>query len=146
MYYADLTIYPAPLKDGEPFAKAIGWLDKNHIFPMDSAPASFLDRLEQFCCGSRIASMGMHSCEFCKSDNLEPSIQCGKRKLSLGGGTLIIFGSSQTYVAPDLILHYVRHHKYCPPNEFIQAIQQAPLPNSPEFQQLMSQCQWGTPF
>ncbi len=40
------------------------------------------------------------------------------------------------YAAPDLIYHYVVAHHYRPPDEFIQAVMETPLPGSQEYEVL----------
>jgi hypothetical protein len=38
------------------------------------------------------------------------------------------------YVAPAMIGHYVEHHEYAPPAEFIAAVATSPLPGTSEYQ------------
>jgi len=46
------------------------------------------------------------------------------------------------YAAPDLIYHYVVEHHYCPPDEFIQAVLEGPLPGSLEYEALKKEKGW----
>ena len=52
-------------------------------------------------------------------------------QLVLGCGEIRVFGKQETiYAAPDMIFHFVKVHHYCPPAEFIEALDQAPDPSS----------------
>jgi hypothetical protein len=67
--------------------------------------------------------MGGHTCEF-----------CGR---AYGHANLAVASESVLYIAPELVLHYVRAHSYLPPEEFVQAVLSAPLPGSDEFRAMV---------
>jgi len=53
--------------------------------------------------------------------------------LKLGSAEIRVVGQDGTvYAAPDLIYHYVVVHDYRPPEEFIQAVMETPLPGTQE--------------
>ena len=35
---------------------------------------------------------------------------------------------------PEMVVHYIEQHHYCPPGEFISAVLRSPLPNTEEYQ------------
>jgi hypothetical protein len=35
---------------------------------------------------------------------------------------------------PEIVVHYIEHHGYCPPAQFIAAVSRSPLPDSEEYQ------------
>ena len=37
-------------------------------------------------------------------------------------------------MAPELVVHYVERHRYCPPAGFVDAILRSPLPDTEEYQ------------
>ena len=45
----------------------------------------------------------------------------------LGSAELRLVGrDGAVYAAPDLVLHYVEHHNYLPPHEFVEAVMLSP--------------------
>jgi hypothetical protein len=112
---------------GGPHVRAIGWLTASHPFTAGPSPFAFVERLEQFVALGSVSSdlldfpafMGGHTCEF-----------CGK---AYGYANLAVASDSALYIAPELVLHYVRAHSYLPPDEFVEAVLCAPLPGSAEF-------------
>jgi len=69
---------------------------------------------------------GFHRCEFCKFD--KPQI--GPIYAELHGETAYLgfaeiratHPDGTIFVAPTMIFHYVRDHKYKPPEKFIEAV------------------------
>jgi hypothetical protein len=50
----------------------------------------------------------------------------GERVHTLGSGEFRITSSNgATFVAPDLIVHYIADHAYLPPQEFLEAVLEA---------------------
>jgi hypothetical protein len=127
MYLPDLSTYPAT--SDLPTMLAIGWLDCMHPFETAPPSSAFLTRLEAFCVSCRIASMGIHDCEFCS-----PELQRGyiyAQGSILGSAEIVIFGRKGTkYIAPNLIYHYVQAHHYNPPSVFQQAVLASASPSS----------------
>jgi hypothetical protein len=136
-YYLDLSTYTYSHLPGGPPALNVGWLDLEHAYPQGTVPDSFLDRLWAFCRRPGFRSGGCHGCEFCQT--LWVSI-CERRKdetLGLSSAEIRVVGRDGTvYAAPDLIYHYVVAHHYCPPEEFIQAVMETPLPGTQEHEVL----------
>jgi hypothetical protein len=113
MYYPDLTNYeysPPPL----PNVLNIGWLEHPFQFPQGNIDEHLIKKLTQV---TRVNYWsGKHSCQFCK--DMAPADR------AMGTGELWIQGEGNIiYVAPSLIVHYMRDHDYCPPEEFIHAVE-----------------------
>jgi hypothetical protein len=105
----------------------VGWLHPDQPFNKGQVPQEFLIRLKEFArrwfdsvetLGWGV-QMGYHTCEF-----------CGK---AMGSGTFGVPSGDRLFYAPELIAHYVEHHQYAPPDEFITSVLACPLPGTPEY-------------
>lgn len=56
--------------------------------------------------------MGTHVCEM-----------CGYSEGGHNNGEIWVIGKNKVWIAPAMILHYIHHHYYLPPQEFIRDIQ-----------------------
>lgn len=136
MYYDDFSIdsyYYLP----KPFTvKHIGWLDSQHPFPKGEVSEKFLTRLAIFCKEVTYISLCYHECEFCEPIAEYEFPDFAENKIigrSLGTSEFLVFDNKDTfYLAPDLIYHYILTHKYQPPEEFIRAVLESPLPDTVE--------------
>ena len=119
----------------------VGWLDFVHDFPQGSATKAFIDRLWILCRRRIMTMQGFHVCEFCDMPHDKaPTAQRGEEILSLGFIEIRVFSrSNRVYAAPNLIYHYVVEHHYQPPEEFIQAVLECPLPGSSEYESFLQQ-------
>jgi hypothetical protein len=107
--------------------RAVGWLNALHPYQRGKIDLKFVERLRLFCGGAFktkktlrwFSFCGRHECEFCGAAS--GSQNCGLPWQGL------------FYVFPELIVHYVEVHSYLPPQEFIAATMQAPLPGTPEY-------------
>lgn len=134
MYFEDLTSYEY---SGELLAVDtvnVGWLSRDRAFQEGSVPAAFVSKLEQLIRQPVNLYRGSHLCEFCP----EPPVRITPGGLKVlesppgtnGNGEIRVRGKNGvTYVAPVLIHHYVTRHGYLPPAEFIDAVEQAAMPN-----------------
>ncbi|WP_443732247.1 DUF7919 family protein [Streptomyces griseochromogenes] len=110
--FADLTVYsygdsPIPMKN-------IGWLGRSFGVPTGEGGVNSqaLARLEFEIRKPRSLALGVHECEFCRSN---PPVT--------GNGEIHIFGTDgTTYSTPTMIVHYIRDHAYSPPSEFVSAL------------------------
>jgi hypothetical protein len=151
MYFPDLTPYTYLTEAAQPVLENalpvvnIGWLDDRHIYSQGDAPPDFIARLWAFCASPVNNTRGFHECPFC---DVEPSkylmVQQGNEEIGMGSGEIWIFGSNAlTYAAPSLIYHYIVNHHYMPPEEFIQATLDAPLPGTSEYGECAGRYMWG---
>jgi len=112
--------------------RAIGWLDNTHPFPTGICANPFLLKLRKFAdrCTESTQSMGwgvfagFHRCDLCRNS-------CGTYNFAVPAGDLL-------YVAPELIVHYIAEHDYFPPEEFVAAILDAPLPDTTKYDKLIA--------
>ena len=108
--------------------------DTTHDYSQGQVEPEFVERLLLFCTNPVFITMGSHECEFCEAVNDSGGAW------EYGSGEIWVFGSDLVhYVAPDMIHHYVIIHQYHPPEEFIQAVLACPLPDTPEYQNLVKQ-------
>ena len=140
-YYPDLSFYQYGNSKAWPDVVNVGWLDSVQNYPQGSVSQAFIERL-WILCRRRIMTMrGFHVCEFCDMPRDKvPTVQRGEEILSLGFAEIRVFSrSSRVYAAPNLIYHYVVEHHYQPPEEFIQAVLECPLPGSSEYESFLQQ-------
>ncbi|MFN3150017.1 hypothetical protein [Bremerella sp.] len=105
--------------------RTVGWLRPDHEFTRGSVSDEFLAILKHHIATAfqPVAFGGWHDCEFCDACK--------------GYGNLIVPTSEVVYVAPEMIVHYITEHEYCPPNEFVDAVVDCPVQESPEYMALM---------
>lgn len=91
-------------------ATMVGWLGKE-VTACGEVNGKILKKLEWACQYLTIdqGCLGEHQCEICQ-DHTER------------GEVLIPYGS-RMYVAPRMILHYIKAHAYRPPEEFLKVLQ-----------------------
>lgn len=116
-YFEDLTHYKYfPMYSWR--YRNVGWLSEKHLFPTGLVSDSFIEKLEKLCRQPTNLCRGYHWCEFCEnSENLYEEGGCGNGEIHVKGR------DGKIYVAPVLILHYVKKHNYLPPSEFISAVE-----------------------
>lgn len=110
--------------------RAIGWLHPDQPYTKGVVAPEFLSRLREFANRSGEstealnfgASGGFHTCEFCGN--------------ALGIGNFGVLSDDLLFVAPEMVVHYVEKHEYCPPPESVAAVLQSPLPDTEEYQLL----------
>ena len=100
---------------------AIGWIE-DHDFTTGPVPDECIDALfaaypsNLFSDGTR----GIHDCVLCRYP--PPRIVWKGAKLEIMGyGHYLVRHKNIVYMAPALLLHYIRIHNYCPPQVFIDA-------------------------
>jgi hypothetical protein len=69
---------------------------------------------------------GFHRCDFCEVFPMFMTVD--GEGISLGNGEIRVAGTDgKVYAAPTLICHYIAGHQYCPPREFLDAVDALPL-------------------
>ncbi|MDA7980344.1 MAG: hypothetical protein MPJ50_16415 [Pirellulales bacterium] len=109
------------------FVRAIGWLNGEHIYEEGPPQQDFVDKLHMLVlhAGESALALGWpestdaHTCELCEDFSTS--------------GNIGVPGSGVLYVAPAMILHYVIDHRYLPPEEFVAAVAECPLPGTPAY-------------
>lgn len=130
MYYADLTPYEyffLRQSDSEIFnthVLNVGWLSCKNKYPKGTVPQKTLNKIKKLCATSYFNLMrGYHKCDlrFCLGFCI--SAKDGSTPRQLGSAEIWVRGKDNVvYVAPDLIFHYIKYHRYLPPGEFLNAI------------------------
>jgi hypothetical protein len=111
--------------------RAIGWLHPDYPYTKGKVSAAFVRRLKRFAARSGesasalclVLAMGFHTCEFCGKSR-------GHRNFGVPNDDVL-------FVAPEMIVHYVKQHGYAPPAEFIAAVLSSPLPGTPEYREIV---------
>ena len=63
---------------------------------------------------------GIHTCTLCGKGL--PQFQWRDQTIQLKGhGHYLVRVEKTVYIAPELLLHYISEHRYCPPQEFVHA-------------------------
>lgn len=122
MFFPDLG-KRTQIDDGD-HVRAIGWLSGKEPFTTGEVERGFAERLRLLCdnWGKGLEALywpaagGLHECELC-------------RKCSMSGNVGIPAGSL-LYVFPEMTSHYVDEHHYRPPEEFVRAVMNCPIPGT----------------
>ena len=87
----------------------VGWLG-NTIPSAGEVPNEIIEKLEWASVNRTIDQgwLGEHECEVCNNYT--------------DRGEILIIDDDKMYVAPKMILHYIKGHSYRPPQEFIDAV------------------------
>ncbi|WP_456294137.1 DUF7919 family protein [Streptomyces lydicus] len=126
-YYSDLSNY-SYLEPSE-LALNVGWLSIKHpFFRRGKAGGDFLEKIQLLSLSPVNRSRGYHACEFCFFErHREITFEIHGKGMRLGSAELWIPSKgSFKYAAPNLISHYISRHSYLPPQEFIEAVMNAP--------------------
>jgi hypothetical protein len=142
-FFADLSDYAYCDDFHRPGTKNVGWLAPGYGFNTCKPDEVLLNLLWEYCSISVAQTRGLHSCEFCpRPESYLPPLVVAERK-----GQKLLFGSAEIrvfskmgdiYAAPDVIYHYVSVHNYCPPEEFVSALNEGPRPPNREFLKRLS--------
>jgi hypothetical protein len=124
---------------------AVGWLEDELPPPAGGihAPDEVVEKLVQIFLAKLPRFLpyflGYHPCGLCPNapPRTATSIQYGGRTLELGCGELLVPVDGFVYVAPNLLIHYIRDHFYRPPLEFCQAAMRCPAPDSYRYRQAL---------
>jgi hypothetical protein len=151
MYYHDLSSYTnminarEPLVVDAPQALSVGWLETGHSYTQGEITGEFMARLWTLGRAPVNLMRGFHECDFCSDPSFSYlNVHKGDEELGMGNGEIWVFGDDgKVYVAPTLIYHYITQHRYLPPEPFVRAVLEAPLPDTPEYDRLAGQFRWG---
>ena len=113
-----------PVKSSFPCMLAVGWLGTETAFPVGNVSPSLIDRIAKLCAEPSNLMRGFHVCELCDEPaNAQLPLKVGDHDLLLGNGEIHVTGKDGVvYSAPTLVLHYIIHHSYLPPPEFLEAL------------------------
>jgi len=128
--------YKPDLSDPGP-VKGVGYLWFGHSYPKGKVDLVVLDRLVTLAEKPFLVACGYHKCNlgFCGATQIfreEPVFRYRGRRVVLGSSDIVVPVDEVVYYAPNLILHYIRHHRYRPPECFCAAVLKCPAPRSAE--------------
>jgi hypothetical protein len=113
------------------YVRAVGWLGSNpSLFGQGVVPKTVLDRIAAFVHLWRTSTKelwwgtfrGLYECELCRQPRWYDRFS-SYGNFGVPSGNLL-------FVAPEMILHCIKSHKYCPPDEFCRAVLKSPLPGT----------------
>lgn len=126
MHFEDLTSYAYFTQNRLSRAYNIGWVEADSQLKtgiIDSQVPLLLERYYADLVGNQ--TRGYHGCALC--GNWEPGFERQDQRIILGAAELWIpSDNDRIFVAPDLVIHYLREHSYRPPDEFITAVLRLP--------------------
>jgi hypothetical protein len=100
---------------------AVGWIEKPG-FSTGAVPDDCIEALVVAHAKAivRDGTRGIHSCAICS--RTRPRIRWRDQTVHLlGYGHYLVQLGEMVYMAPELLLHYIRGHRYRPPDEFVEA-------------------------
>jgi hypothetical protein len=101
----------------------VGWLAAGHEFPTGGVSREVFDALLILADSQVNIMRGVHDCEFCtKESPVRMTAPNDRGYVSWMGEIHAADGRGHVFVAPSLILHYIREHDYRPPDDFVRAI------------------------
>ena len=120
--------------------KEVGYLWFGHSYPKGKIERLVLERLVAIAEKPLVFAAGFHKCNlgFCGATQGlrgEPIFRYRGRNLALGSSEILVPDDETVYCAPNLILHYIRHHTYRPPECFCAAVLKCPAPDSEEYRE-----------
>jgi hypothetical protein len=122
-YFPDLSPYtyrPNP-ETGEN-AVNVGWLDAGHEYPKGDVHDAVQQKILVLCRTPVNRTRGFHPCPIC--NKVQWPLTVNGEDLYLGSAEIWVRGrNGQWYAAPDIICHYIRDHRYRPPEEFVRAVE-----------------------
>lgn len=135
MYFEDLSTYSYTKITSKASLKNVGWLATEVLFEQAPEPPGLLKKIETSTLISRNPMRGIHGCPFCGHVHVREVVD--GREVLLGMSEVWFPSPSKEviYMAPSLLLHYVKRHKYLPPAEFVHAVLDLPT----------SEAEWDTP-
>jgi hypothetical protein len=116
---------------------SVGYLAREHSFTTGTTSEAFFDRLVAMVEKPLGAWCGYHTCDLglCRLQQPQehPQIRYKGRVIGIGSTDIFVPGDEVVYMAPSLILHYIRDHQYLPPSCFVEAVLNCPEPLSQEY-------------
>jgi hypothetical protein len=116
--------------------KSVGYLSRKHDYPTGETSDEVFARLVSLVKRPLGCWAGEHLCDlgYCGSNRPQPEFKWQGMKIPRSCSTdILVPDKTVIYVAPALILHYIRAHRYLPPACFIGAVLVCPEPGSDEY-------------
>jgi hypothetical protein len=116
--------------------KSVGYLSRNHDYPKGETSDEMFARLICLAKHPLGAWAGEHLCDlgYCGSNRPQPEFEWQGMEIPRCCSTdILVPDKTVVYIAPALILHYIRAHHYLPPACFIEAVLVCPEPDSADY-------------
>lgn len=125
-YFEDMTPYSEAHGKVEPRAFHVGFLDGEHPYRQGAVEAALVDKMLHLVQQYFHATRGYYCCRYCDpGDGGGFPVELDGKELRLGSAEIMVPSNDDIiYRAPNLIVHYVRDHRYKPPDEFLTALEQ----------------------
>ena len=135
-YYADLSTREH-VNDEEYVMTNIGWIDGLHDFNKGKVSNKFLLLLWEYIKIPINGTRGIY-CNILDGNKAFIAKYEGYN-ITLGSAEIRVIDmeNRRIYVSPNLILHYIINHGYCPPQCFMSAVLNGPKPNSEEYKKIL---------
>ncbi len=125
-YFEDLTPYTYFPEENNNTILNIGWLSPSYEYKKGKVPKHIIQELKKLFENPVNLTRGFQICKFCQNSNFITYLKhvfMFKKIATQGNGEIRITHDGITYVAPRMIIHYIIKHGYCPPKEFLVAIE-----------------------
>lgn len=126
-YFPDLSEYAYAVRVHLPNVLHVGWLEPEHSFETGPVEPAILEKLLHLAEHHRAHQMrGYQLCRLspeCRARGYDDDVE--PHRMSLGSAEVWIRDptSHVIYASPCLIVHYIQHHAYRPPDEFMRAVE-----------------------
>ena len=124
------------LRRGWTRTERVGYLEAGKDYSRGEVSELAFERLVGLVKHSFIAWCGYHYCDLDPCGSPQPLPELRYKGLVIptrGDSDILVPGETVIYVAPALILHYIRAHNYLPPSPFLKAVLACPDHASPEY-------------
>ncbi len=114
----------------------VGYLARGYQYPHGEVRDECFDRLVKLVMVRLIQWFGFHTCDLdpCSSGQSQPKLYYQGQVIPDKCSTdILVPAENLVYMAPALILHYIRCHKYLPPACFLEAAMGCAEPGSDEY-------------
>jgi len=140
-----------PDLSGTGASKTVGYLWFGHSYPKGKIAELILERLVAIAEKPWFWARGFHKCNlgFCGATQMlrdQPTFRYRGRTFALGSSEILVPDDEVVYRAPNLILHYIRHHRYRPPECFCAAVLKCPAVGSTEYHERIKRAAPKFPF
>lgn len=122
MYYEDMSAYSYTKMKSRASLVNVGWLDFNAPFHTECAPSAFVEKVTLVTPLLRNPTRGIQGCALCDHEHIYERIDGQKFLLGMSEVWFPSPTSETIYIAPSLLLHYVKRHKYLPPAKVVQDV------------------------
>ena len=141
-------VYQPDLVQTGPF-KSVGYLSRGRDYPKGETSDSVFDCLALLATRPLYCYGGHHDCDLdsCGSDLAHAPLKWRGMTIPRWCSTdILVPDKTLVYIAPALILHYIRAHRYLPPACFLDAVVTCPSPGSDEYRSEIKRIVPNVPF